>query len=310
MTVTGNDGRLVGSRAWLDLLHAETCWLLRQAGIDAMVLKGPATARWLYPDGGRPSVDVDLLVDPAGWDDAIAVLRAHGFTPVQREFRSDEPAPHSLELQRRDPAQGEQAVDLHRYFPGIEASPETAFAVLWARRVPDTVARIEVDLPDVTSRALVVALHAARTPASDRVGEDLRRATRALDLDGWREVVALAAQLDARPALRAGLETQPAGRALVDPLGLGEVAVPVHWKLLSTDADQTAVRLDELAHLPVSRRPGQVFRWAFPSPALVRAGDPRASRGPAWLAVAYLTRLGDGVRRLPKAYRQYRSTRR
>ncbi len=58
----------IGARAWLDLLHAEACWLLAEQGIDAMILKGPATARWLYPEGGRQSVDVDLLVDPGRLD--------------------------------------------------------------------------------------------------------------------------------------------------------------------------------------------------------------------------------------------------
>ncbi len=62
--------------------------------------------------------------------------------------------------------------------------------------------------------------------------------------------------------------------------------------------------------MPLRRRPGQVLRWAFPSPAFVRDGDPRAARGPGWLAVAYGARLVDGARRFPRAYRQYRDSRR
>jgi len=308
--VSESESRPVGSRAWLELLHAEACWLLGAAGIDVIVLKGPATARWLYPEGGRQSVDVDLLVDPAQWVRAGDVLGEHGFEPVQEGFREGEAAPHSVELQRHDPVQGDHVVDLHRYFPGIEVAPEDAFAILWARRMPEVIARVPVAFPDVTTRALVVALHAARTPGNPRTGDDLLQAVQAMDLNGWADVASLAADLDALPALRAGLETQPEATRLVAPLGLSDIEVPAHWRLMSTDADQTAVRLDQLSGLPPAKRVGQVLRWAFPSRSFVRDGDPRAERGPAGLAVAYGARLVDGVRRFPAAYRQYRSSRR
>jgi hypothetical protein len=308
MPTTEDDPRTIGARAWLDLLHAEACWLLAEQGIKALILKGPATARWLYPGGGRQSVDVDLLVDPGRWVDAISTLTAHGF--VRPAFREGEAAPHSLELNRLDPEQGAHIVDLHRAFPGIGIEPEMAFRILWARRVPETIARVDAAFPDVTTRALIVALHAARTPGNPRTSDDLRHATDALDLPGWTDVASLAADLDALPALRAGLERDKEAAQLVAQLGLSDVEVPPEWDLRSSDADQTAVRLDELSRLPLYQRPGQVMRWAFPSPAFVRGGDPRADRGRWGLAVAYGARLVDGARRFPHAYRQYRDSRR
>jgi hypothetical protein len=310
MSVSDEEQRRVGDRAWLELLHAEACWLLAGAGVDALVIKGPSTTRWLYPDHWRTSVDVDLLVRPAQWDAAVATLGERGFRSAQKGFRDDEGAPHSRELRRVDADQGDHVIDLHRSVPGVDAAAADAFGVLWERRVAEQVARVDVWFPDLPSRALILALHAARTPGNPRPGDDLARALVALDEAGWRATAALAGRLDALPALRAGLQTRPEGAELADRLGLGEVEVPAHWALLSNDADQTAVRLEELGHLPWYRRPGQAMRWAFPSPAFVRAGDPRAQRGPVGLAVAYGARLVDGARRFPAAYRQYRASRR
>ena len=60
------------------LLH--TVALLTDAGIDYRVLKGAAYAHTLYPDPGlRLYGDVDVLVPSALWDDAVAVLAAHGY---------------------------------------------------------------------------------------------------------------------------------------------------------------------------------------------------------------------------------------
>jgi hypothetical protein len=309
MSVSNEEQRRVGDRAWLELLHAEACWLLARAGVNALVIKGPSTTRWLYPDDWRTSVDVDLLVAPAQWDTAVAALGERGFVSAQKGFRDDEGAAHSLELRRADPDQGEHVIDLHRSISGVDAPAAQAFAALWARRVEEQVARVDVWFPDLSSRALILALHAARTPGNPRPGDDLARALVALDDSGWADAAALAEQLDALPALRAGLETRPEGVELARRLGLEGVAVPAHWALVSGDADQTAVRLESLGQLPWHQRPGRVLRWAFPSAAFVRAGDPRAQRGPVGLAVAYGARLVDGARRFPAAYRQYRASR-
>ena len=276
----------MGTRAWLDLLHAETCWLLGQAGLDVMILKGVSTTRWLFPEGGRQSVDVDVLVDPAGWHEAIRTLGEHGYRPVQAGFRDGEAAPHSLELSRLDPQQGAHVVDLHRTFPGIGVEPEAAFRTLWARRVPETIARVAAAFPDVTTRALVVALHAARTPGNPRTTDDLRHAVPALDLPGWMDVAALAADLDALPALRAGLERQEDAALLVGPLGLDDVVVPAEWELrsLSGRPDRRAAGRAGPHAAASPARPGPAL--GLPQPGLrtrrrpaCRAGTGVAGRG-------------------------------
>ena len=64
----------VSNRAWLELLHAEVCWALANQDIAILVIKGPATSTWLYPEGERESADVDLLLRPSQWDAARSIL--------------------------------------------------------------------------------------------------------------------------------------------------------------------------------------------------------------------------------------------
>jgi hypothetical protein len=303
-------GAAVSNRAWIELLHGEVCWVLADAGADALVIKGPSIAQWLYPEGGRESVDVDLLVRPAHWDRAVAVLVARGFAETWVGRREGEVSDHSLDLQRTDPELGQHGVDLHSYFPGIDLAPSAAFELLWERRLPASQAGVDVSFPDLPSRALITALHAARDPLSPKVAEDLRRAMAALDDAQRDDLKVLAAELQARGALRAGLETQPATADLVELLGLDDAEVSTYWELRSHGAGRTAVRLDQLREMPWRHRPGQIGRWLFPSPALMRTRDQRAAEGTVGLGVAYASRLGEGLRALPSAVRDLRAARR
>ena len=55
---------------------------LEAAGIDCLALKGPLLAQRIHGDLGlRSSGDVDLLVEPARLDEAVALVRRDGFAP-------------------------------------------------------------------------------------------------------------------------------------------------------------------------------------------------------------------------------------
>lgn len=59
---------------------AEATTALRQAGIEALTLKGMSLAHTVYPDPGlRPMADIDLLVRPAERAAALEALRALGY---------------------------------------------------------------------------------------------------------------------------------------------------------------------------------------------------------------------------------------
>lgn len=67
-----------GATLALDALTAELLEGLRAVGVEAIVLKGPALARRLYAGEGRTHEDIDLLVSPAMFDRAEALLAREG----------------------------------------------------------------------------------------------------------------------------------------------------------------------------------------------------------------------------------------
>lgn len=294
--------------AWIELLHAEVGHLLGQAGIPVLHIKGPTIALWLYPPGERSWGDVDILVPPRRMEDAMTVLLRHGFSypfpGVNRSTSTDQ----SIAVRRMDAAAGMDEVDVHDRFPGMDVDPDATFALLWARRQRAWLAHVGVWFPDLPSRALLTVLNTARTSYAAQPRRDLTRLLAQPSLD-WNEVVAVARAVDALPALRAGLELEDAGRGIVAATALREVPVSVEWKLRLAGAPRTALRLDELARLPWSQRLSAVCRFLFPAPAIVRMRDPRAARGRLPLAYAYLRRVGEGLRELPRSFGELRRNR-
>jgi hypothetical protein len=288
----------VSQRAWSELLHAEVAYILRTAGVPTLHIKGPTVVRWLYDEDERPWGDVDILVAPSRMDDALAALATAGFVerfPGVNRRTSDD---HAITMAQVDPASPElmvAEVDVHDRFEGIEVDAERAFAELWRRREPDTLAHVDVWFPDVPTRALLVVLNTARSETAQSL-EDLERLLASGDQKGWDEVIALATRVGALPALRAGLEIVPPGRALVESTTLSAVPVSAQWVLRRAGAPRTALRMEELGRLPWRRRPAAVARWLIPPPALVRMRDPAAGGGPMRLAGGYARRWRDGAR--------------
>lgn len=300
----------VSNRPWLELLHAEVCWTLADRGVEVLVIKGPSIGEWLYPEGGRESADVDLLLRPSEWRAAVSVLKRRGFEQIHSGFRETEVALHSLDLQRTNAAQGLHELDLHRYFPGIVADPEEAFNLLWEGRLAGEQAGVPVWYPSIEARALIIALHAARDTHSPKTMEDLRRAMAALSPPQIQTLAELARRLDAQSALRAGIETLPETSSYVESLGLAEVEVTNYWALMSHGADPLTVELERVRSLPPGDRLRQMGRWLVPSTASMRARHPQVGDSRVRLAGAYARRWGSGLRRLPAAVAEISRARR
>ena len=75
--------------------------------------------------------------------------------------------------------------------------------------------------------------------------------------------------MQALPALRAGLELDPAGTNILETAGLAHVPVSPEWALRALGAPRTALRLEELGRRPWRSRPRALARWFFPSPAII-----------------------------------------
>lgn len=273
----------IGASLRLDAVAGELVDQLDTAGVRALVIRGPALRHLLYAEGGyRAYDDVDLLVPPDALDRARSVLRAAGFTAVVEGDR-DRAQPWS----RPDGA----VVDLHTSVVGVGASAARVWHVLAAAPQALDLAGRSIEIPDNSSVALLVALHAAQH--GRRAGKaisDLERALEQWDEPIWAEAAAKAAELDALPAFAAGLGLAPDGARLAGRLGL-ETAVTPEVALRVASAPPVAVGLQRLADTRgLAPKLKLVLREVVPSAPFLRAVYPIARRGRLGLTAAYIWR--------------------
>ena len=290
----------------VDRLAVEISASFESAGIDHVLLKGPALAQWLYgEDEVRSYGDADFLVQRADWDGAIAVLRAEGFEDALAAM-----AHPRMESFHSHPwaARGRGDVDLHATLEGLQAPMDTVWRELTAHReilrLPDG----EVATLNERGRLLHVALHASQHQDGKAV-VDLERALARVDDERWREAASLAERVDGMPAFLGGLRTLDAGGELIRRLGLEEVhSVET---LLRAVQVPLAEGLNELATAPGLRAKLALLAGEVaPSPAFMRWWSPLARRGRLGLALTYAWRPIFLALRLPAAVRALLSARR
>jgi hypothetical protein len=292
-----------------DVAAAEVLAAFAERGIPSLLLKGPAIAGRLYgADEVRGYTDVDLLVARTDRERAARALTELGFTPVvtERELRGHRPL-HATEWVRRDGA----LVDLHLTISGAGATAEHVWEALRAHAGALDLGAIEADVLDAAGVALLVALHAAHHgPGVEQCTSELRRALDRLPEQTWREAAALAREIDAEAALAAGLSIDPRGADLAVRLGLPS-ELPVDVALRASGPPPLALGLEWLSRAPGFRaKTGLVARTACPAPGALRAWRPRARRGRASLALAYVTHPFWLARHLPSSALAVRRARR
>jgi hypothetical protein len=273
----------------LDTVTAEVVRAFGAAGVPSILLKGPTLSRWLYDDGARPYVDIDLLVPPRARVAAERVLRSLGFGPGAFELIKGDYPRHASVFRRHDGA----TLDLHRTLVGVGVDDDRVWEELSARTEPMTVGGEEVDVPSPVGRAFVVAIHAAKDGGRvPKVRRDLERALVQVDGETWREAARLAAALGAEAAFGAGLRLVPQGAELARRLGL-PMAVTPEIAIRRGGAPPLATGLDWLVAtrgVSASRKLRVVVRKVFPPPAYLREWAPLARRGRVGLALAYVWR--------------------
>ncbi len=288
-----------------------TCALLvglRTRNLRPILLKGASLRRLAYePSDVRVSADIDVLVDERELDAVEAALPDLGFrylgVTVADERRSGRRAwmhePTGIPL------------ELHTSITGIEAPPAVVWSVLSDHGEVESICSCTVEVLDRPATALHLVLNAAHHGrANTKTASDLRRAVEHVSLPTWREAASLAEKLDALPAFGAGLQLDPAGKALLEKLGIDVPPTP-HVVLRAETAPPLAQGIGWMSDLPTMReRIRFVVRSVFPSPDFMRVWAPSARRGRLWLFAAYARRPIWMVARLPRAVRAWRRARR
>jgi hypothetical protein len=284
---------------------------MREAGVDALVIKGVATERWLYGQTDpRPSIDVDLLVAPAQVRAAESVLMERGFVS-----RFDGHAPEWADQHGHAwlSAGDLLPVDLHRRIWGCTADPERVWDLLWQDRETIRLVPGAIEVPGVVARTMMAATHASQhAERSPQALADLRRALQVEPPETWRDALALAEQCGATAALAAGLGLVPEGAAVLHALDLlapaqTDLPEPPEIEHLTT-GEEGVLRLTRAAGL--GERTRIAWREVFPSVTFMRLMSKQsglARRGSGGLVAAYLARWGYIGRGLLRARRDHRA---
>jgi hypothetical protein len=244
---------------------------MQDAGIPAILLKGPSIARWLYPAGGRTYVDTDLLVPAREFSRAETVLRSLGFTDEVEGLHPFEQGVESAFVRRAEMGRGPGGtVDLHRNLPMLPTPDGLLWEAFSAETETVPVGGVEVRVLGRTALALHVVVHAVQHGFQFHTDEDLRRAIMMMSAADWRPVADLAARLGIAGILGFGLRHHAAGAAIADSLTLPclSPADPWAWML---SAPRGSASLTELRSAPTLRAKLQRIRWTLlPSPAWIR----------------------------------------
>jgi hypothetical protein len=294
-----SDLRVVARTLTLDLAMGEVIRKLAAAGIDCMLLKGPAMTHRLYADvpGRRNYGDIDLLVAPGHFGDAGQILASLGFEDRLAGIRASEAARLQGRPWHRDGA-APVVVDLHRGFHHV-ADRSAWWELLSRHREVLVVEGQPVMIPDRAGCALIACLHASKATAPGKPFEDLRRAIQLFDDEVWRQAASLARSVGAGGAFAASLCRESTGAGLAARLGL-TLADPVAWFSATSFRRGTGSLSLVLAPGSWAVRAQRLRDVAFPSRAIFAGSWPIAASGRGGLAAAHLGRLCVIAARLPR----------
>ncbi len=161
-------------------------------------IKGAAldeSLRW----EGRDGTDADVLVAAHDADRLVEALEAAGWV-VASTFRNGSAFEHAATLRHVEFGWA----DIHREFPGLGPDPDRAFALLWAERLEREIAGVACCVPSLPAQALVLLLHAARSPGG-RADLDVEKAWGSASADQRAAVTALVDRLGAHVGFAAAV---------------------------------------------------------------------------------------------------------
>jgi hypothetical protein len=267
----------------IDRLAAEIATAFGEEGIDALVLKGPVLAAWLYRGEIRPYGDADLMVAPADWAKAVAVLAQLGFSDHLGPLAH----PRMESFASTAFLRGEDNLDLHCTLHGLDGDPELIWTAFLAGSGVERIGGAELRVPGRAALALHLGLHAAHHVEGKPL-EDLRRAIALADEETWRQALELAQQLDGAPTFASGLRLLPAGAELAHRLGIPDGVRSTKHEI-RFEGVPTAEGIDSLLQpgLGLRQRIAIVVGELFPRPEFMRWWSPLARRSRLGLLLSY-----------------------
>jgi len=243
---------------------------LADAGIDAVLLKGAALARFTYEDAAlRPFADLDLLVRPADVQAVAGVMRAAGYAAVGPALRT-----HAYEHCYFTPSWSKLPVDVHWQYAEPFHAIELDYGAVFARasRAAVGAAAALVPAPEdlLVASSVEVVREAWESKPVLRHLCDIAETVRRKPVD-WERVIACAAGgRHLRAPLRLSLA---AARALL--------GVRVPQRVIDALRPRRAAAVDRLVrrriHATLLRRPSPLE--ALARQALLRWTDGEASPG-------------------------------
>lgn len=282
----------------IELASALCAVTARDNEVRTLLIKGLVANAHRLRGPYQPS-DVDVMVEPSGFDKFVSALEQKGW-----ERRFSRPVPgvlpeHSTTLVHDAwPCD----IDVHSYFPGFFADPPTVFNELARTAVEMTFANVPVSAAGYAASIAISALHAGRHPQSPRhkaeYAELVDRAKKMSDTDR-RDLDRLARVCRAETTLA---DILVIANLRVDPdLSARESA---RWDLFvaTHEAGATSGWMFELMSQRTPRGAAHVFRRAIlPRPSEVRTEVGRGVTGTTSLVSYYLRRLRRGLHAAPSA---------
>lgn len=293
----------------IDRRTVEAVAALNASGIPSILLKGPAIAGWLYDSGEvRPYCDTDLLVSPATFERALEALARLGYEPAVPSHPADRR--HHAEALRRPADDG--YIDLHWTLP-LVPDANAGWTVLERHTVRMNVGGSGLPVLDEPARLVHLCIHAVQNAAfTSTAADDLLRAVDRAERTFWAAAAELGTELGMTGAMRLALEgCSPAGRELIDELGLTGAAATPEARLLAAGDVPGALGLE---HVFGRGGVGQQLRLVAlklaPPVAMLRLWEESTGRRSLPLALAYPRRTAVVLARVPAAVIAVRRARR
>jgi hypothetical protein len=248
------------------------------------------------------SADVDVLVEPTRLQDVVAGLCSHGWTRVPLPPVASPFGAHSVALAH---ARWPCEIDVHDRFPGFLADPSQVFETLWEDRADVTLGHVHVPATGLHGTALILALHALRTPHASRSERELAGLVRRAESRGIGPgrlltlAEATGCTTTARPLL-AALGVDPGPSAAAD-------RAVQEWELRRLIGPTRNLGwLIAARRTPPWRWPALLLRVLLSTEPMLRHHYPQAPPGRRGLWLARWWRLRLAVRDLPRAVRAAR----